>query len=153
MDRLKRKFETVRRHIPAPVIEYVHGAPAGGTGKSGGKGRSKARPTQCGILSIGSCDVAVREARKKLLAEGTELDYCRIRAFPFSEEVERFLKEHETVFVVEQNRDAQLRGLLLLETDADRKRLVSILHYNGLPIASSHVEDAVLTHLDQGKVA
>lgn len=145
MDRLKRKFETARRHVPSPVIEYVHGASVGG--------RDKPRPTQCGIVSLGSCDVAVREARKKLLTEGTELDYCRVRAFPFTEELERFLREHETVFVVEQNRDAQLRGMLLMEADVDRERLVSILHYNGLPIASSHVEEAVLTYLDKGKVA
>lgn len=145
MDRLRRKFETARRHVPGPVIEHVHGA-----GKSG---RTKPRPTKCAILSLGSCDVAVREARKRLKANGTELDYCRVRAFPFTEEVERFLREHETVFVVEQNRDAQFRGMLLAETGVESGKLVSILHYNGLPIASSHVREAVLTYLDKGKVA
>ncbi len=145
MDRLGRKFDTARRHVPPPQIEYVHPASKGG--------RKRARPTKCAIVSLGSCDVAVREARKKLLAGGTELDYCRIRAFPFTSELEDFIREHETVFVVEQNRDAQLRGMLLMETDADRDRLVSILHYNGLPIASSHVEEAVLTYLDKGQVA
>ncbi len=153
MDRLKRKFETVRRHMPGPVIEYVHGPAAVDAGAGRPKSSSKIRPTKCGILTLGSCDVAVREARKKLLADGTELDYCRVRGFPFTDEVEAFLRDHETVFVVEQNRDAQFRNMLLMETDVDRKRLVSILHYNGLPIASSHVEEAVLTHLDQGKVA
>jgi 2-oxoglutarate/2-oxoacid ferredoxin oxidoreductase subunit alpha len=143
MDRLKRKFETARRHVPSPVIEYAHGSP----------GSARPRPTKCGIVSLGSCDLAIREARKALLAEGTALDYCRIRAFPFTDELERFLAEHETVFVVEQNRDAQLRGMLLMETDADREQLVSVLHYNGLPIASSHVEEAILTHLDKEKVA
>jgi 2-oxoglutarate ferredoxin oxidoreductase subunit alpha len=133
--------------VPPPVIEYVHQTSAGGTG------RKSPRPTKCGFLTLGSGDVAVREARKKLLANGTELDYCRVRAFPFTEELERFLREHETVFVVEQNRDAQFRSMLLMETEADRKQLVSILHYNGLPIASSHVEDAVLSHLDKGKAA
>ena len=57
------------------------------------------------------------------------------------------------MFVVEQNRDAQFRNMLLMETEADRKKLVSILHYNGLPIASSHVESAVLSHLEKGKAA
>lgn len=145
MDRLARKFDTARRHVPGPVIEYAHGAGQGG--------RKAPRPTKCGILSLGSCDVAVREARKKLKAGGTELDYCRVRAFPFTGEVERFLDEHDTVFVVEQNRDAQFRGMLLSETGAPAEKLVSILHYNGLPIASSHVRKAVLTYLDKGQVA
>jgi len=145
MDRLKRKFETARRHVPAPLIEYARPAPGAAAGHP--------RPTECGIVSLGSCNLAVREARKALLAGGTALDYCRIRAFPFTEELERFLAEHETVFVIEQNRDAQLRGMLLMETGARREQLVSILHYNGLPIASAHVEGAILRHLDKGKVA
>jgi 2-oxoglutarate ferredoxin oxidoreductase subunit alpha len=145
MDRLRRKFETARRHVPAPVIEYAHG---------GGTDRDRApRRTKCGIVTLGSCDAAVREAIKKMKAGGTELDYCRVRGFPLTDEVEQFLREHETVFVVEQNRDAQLRGILLMETEIDQRKLVSILHYNGLPIASSHVEEAVLTYLDKGKVA
>jgi len=143
MDRLKRKFHTARRHVPAPMIERAHASASGKT----------ARATRCGVLTIGSCDVAVREALKKLKSEGTELDYCRVCAFPFTEEVERFLKEHEIVFVVEQNRDAQLRGMLMVETETSAERLVSILHYNGLPIASSHVENAVLSYLDRGQVA
>lgn len=142
MDRLSRKFETARRRVPTPVIEYARS----GAGK-------KPRPTKCAIVTLGSCDAAVREARNKLKANGTDLDYCRARAFPFTDELERFLAEHETVFVVEQNRDAQFKSMLLMETDVDRKKLVSILHYNGLPIASSHVEEAVLTYLDKGKVA
>ncbi len=130
MDRLARKFETARRHVPAPAIEYAYAS-------SGHDGRQ--RPTACAIVSLGSCDLAVREARKALKAGGTELDYCRIRAFPFTDEVERFLAEHETLFVVEQNRDAQCKGMLLMETDVARDKLVSILHYNGLPITSTHI--------------
>jgi 2-oxoglutarate ferredoxin oxidoreductase subunit alpha len=145
MDRLKRKFETVRSRVPRPVIEYVHGGSVGG--------KELHRPTGSGIVSLGSCDLAVREARKKLLAEGTELDYCRVRAFPFTGELEKFLREHDTIFVVEQNRDAQFRSMLLMETEVERKKLVSILHYNGLPIASSHVEEAVVTYLEKEKVA
>ena len=137
MDRLARKFQTARQHVPKPAIEYAYS----GSG-------SKRRPTSCGILTLGSCDIAVREARKALKAAGTELDYCRVRAFPFTEEVERFLDEHETVFVVEQNRDAQIKGMLLTETEVPREKLISILHYNGLPLASTHVEEAVLNHLN-----
>ena len=67
----------------------------------------------------------------------------RLRGFPFGEEVERFLQAHHTIFVVEQNRDAQLRSLLLLETGVERGRMRSILHYNGLPIPASYVVDGV----------
>ncbi|MBA1146386.1 2-oxoacid:acceptor oxidoreductase subunit alpha [Ectothiorhodospiraceae bacterium WFHF3C12] len=142
MDRLACKFETARAHVPPPAIEYAYAA-------SGGDGRQRPRPTACAIVSLGSCDLAVREARKALKAGGTELDYCRIRAFPFTDEVERFLAEHETLFVVEQNRDAQCKGMLLMETDVARDKLVSILHYNGLPIASTDIEEAVLGHLNR----
>ena len=145
MDRLARKFDTARAHVPPPVIEYAHDTAPGR--------KARPRPTRCGIVSLGSCDLAVREARKTLQAGGTSLDYCRVRAFPFTVEVERFLAEHETIFVVEQNRDAQLRGMLLMETGVTAKNLVSVLHYNGLPIASSHVEAAVLDHLDKDQVA
>src|SRR5690606_25325501 len=107
MDRLARKFDTARAHVPPPVIEYAHDTAPGR--------KARPRPTRCGIVSLGSCDLAVREARKTLQAGGTSLDYCRVRAFPFTVEVERFLAEHETIFVVEQNRDAQLRGMLLME--------------------------------------
>jgi len=76
------------------------------------------------------------------------LDYMRIRAFPFGEEVERFLEAHALVFVVEQNRDGQLRALLTLETGVEKSRLRSILHYNGLPLTAAHVVDGVLAEIE-----
>jgi 2-oxoglutarate ferredoxin oxidoreductase subunit alpha len=145
MDRLRAKFETAKQHVPAPMIDYAHSADVGG--------RKRPRPVKAGILTLGSGDAAVREARHNLKGQGVEFDYCRVRAFPFSDEVKRFIDEHETVFVVEQNRDAQLRAMLLAEIEVDSSKLVSILHYNGLPMASRHVEGAVRRHFEKAKAS
>lgn len=129
VDRLKRKFETAKRYVPKPVIE--------------GSGRELA------MVSIGSSDGAVREALDLLRLRGIHIDYMRIRAFPFGREVEEFLAAHGSVFVVEQNRDAQLRSLLTLETAVEKSKLLSILHYSGLPIGSDCIVDGVLAALEQ----
>jgi len=81
------------------------------------------------------------------------VNYLRIRAFPFGDEVQAFLDSHRTVFVIEQNRDAQLRGLLLLETRVEQAKLVSILHYNGLPLPSDLIYERVGDHLKREAVA
>jgi 2-oxoglutarate ferredoxin oxidoreductase subunit alpha len=129
VDRLKRKFETAKRYVPRPVIE--------------GDGH------EFGLVSVGSSDGAVREALDLLALRGIRLDYMRIRAFPFNREVEQFLEAHSTVFVVEQNRDAQLQSLLTLETPVEKSKLHSILHYSGLPISSECIVDGVLALLEQ----
>ncbi len=134
MDRLKRKFATAAELVPGPVII--------------GNGRSDAA-----ILSIGSCDGAVREALSILSAEGVNLGYMRVRAFPFSTQVQDFLDRHERVFVVEQNRDAQLRTLLIAETRVDPEKLISVLHYDGLPIGSDCVVDAIRESMARGAAA
>jgi 2-oxoglutarate ferredoxin oxidoreductase subunit alpha len=133
MDRLTRKFDTAARLVPPAVIE-ARGAPAG-------------------IVSLGSCDAPVREALASLRRSGTSIDYLRVRAFPFGAEVEEFLATHQTIFVVEQNRDAQLRALLTLETAVDKKKLRSILHYNGLPMPADCIVDGVNSALAKGVAA
>ncbi len=127
LDRLKRKFERAKSLVPKAIIET-----------SG---------NQAAIISVGSSDGAVREALHILEAKGVTLDYMRIRAFPFGQEVEKFLASHPLLFVVEQNRDAQLRSLLTLETAVEKHQLRSILHYSGLPISSSCIVDGVLAEL------
>ena len=99
-------------------------------------------------MAVGSSDGAVQEAVAKLRARGVHLDYMRIRAFPFHEEVDRFLAAHELIFVVEQNRDAQLRALLTLETGVEKPRLRSILHYDGMPLAAGAVISGVLSEVE-----
>jgi 2-oxoglutarate ferredoxin oxidoreductase subunit alpha len=134
LDRLLRKFATAKRHVPRPVIE--------------GDGKAKAA-----IVSIGSCDGAVREALDVIASRGVHLDYMRVRGFPFSEEVEKFLADHEIIYVVEQNRDAQLKSLLTLETRVDKAKLRSLLHYSGLPVSSKFIVDGVLGDLLEGRRA
>src|SRR6185437_15519850 len=101
--RLLRKHKAARAHVPPAVIER-HGA------KGGGSGGAAAPPAKIGVLTVGGCDLAVREGLELLADRGIAADFCRVRGFPFGDDVEAFLAEHETVFVVEQNRDAQLRS-------------------------------------------
>ena len=123
-DRLKRKFDTARKLVPKAVQE--------------GRGDNK-----IGLVSLGSCDGAVREAIDTLRRRGIHLDYLRVRGFPFGDDVETFLRNHEQIFVVEQNRDAQLKSLLVLETAVEKAKLHSILHYSGLPIPATFVVDGI----------
>ena len=105
------------------------------------------------IVSLGSCDAPVREALAGLRKSGVAIDYMRVRAFPFGPEVEEFLAGHQTIFVVEQNRDAQLRALLVMETAVDKNKLRSILHYNGLSMTADFVTEALGKALDPGVAA
>jgi 2-oxoglutarate ferredoxin oxidoreductase subunit alpha len=127
MDRLARKFETARSFVPAPILE------AGG--------RSKV-----GIIAYGTSHWAVIEARDQLKKEyGMELDYLRLRAYPFSRDVHAFIAGHEIVYVVEQNRDGQMLELLKLDAAPEEiVKLRSVLHYNGLPIDARSVTDDIV---------
>jgi 2-oxoglutarate ferredoxin oxidoreductase subunit alpha len=122
MQRLLRKFETAKSLVPAPVSE-----PA-------------AQPTRAGVLWYGSTGAPMAEALAALAARGIHLDRMRVRAFPFADGVADFVAAHEHVFVVEQNRDAQLRTLLMAECGIAPEKLVSILHYDGNPLTARYVE-------------
>ena len=124
MDRLLLKHKESAAFVPAPVIERRKGARAG-------------------IITIGGCDSAVREAIDILADQGTPMDYMRVRGFPFDQPVEAFIASHDYCYVVEQNRDAQLRSLLVLETSAPKEKLKSILSYGGFPLSASLVVEAV----------
>jgi 2-oxoglutarate ferredoxin oxidoreductase subunit alpha len=132
LDRLKRKFETAKGLVPKAVIN---------------RGNGFGSAVEVGIVSIGSCDGAVNEALDILERRGVHLDYMRVRSFPFGKEVEEFLASHSLLFVVEQNRDAQLKSLLTLETAVEKAKLRSILHYSGLPISSSCIVEGVLAEV------
>jgi 2-oxoglutarate ferredoxin oxidoreductase subunit alpha len=124
LDRLKRKFSTAAKYVPKPEV----------SGKGG---------NAIGIVSIGSCDGAVREAIDVLARQKIDVDYLRVKAFPFGAEVESFLNLHTAIFVVEQNRDAQLRSLLTLETAVEKSKLHSILSYSGLPMSCEPVVNGI----------
>jgi len=109
--------------------------------------------TSIGVIAYGSSHGAVVEALDRLKDDGIHANYLRLRAFPFGDEVQAFLDDHETVFVVEQNRDGQMRSLLLLETRVSQEKLVSVLHYNGMPIPSDAVTRSIETHVRREAVA
>jgi 2-oxoglutarate ferredoxin oxidoreductase subunit alpha len=127
MDRLARKFNSARQAVPKPRVETVATA-------------------KIGFIGYGTSHWAISESRDQLREE-TELptSYFRLRAYPFTEELGAFVDAHEHIYVVEQNRDAQLAQLMRLELSADRaSKLRSILHYNGLPIDARTVTDSLL---------
>jgi 2-oxoglutarate ferredoxin oxidoreductase subunit alpha len=128
VDRLTRKLKTAAGAVPAPEIRLREGA-------------------ETGIVALGGCHGAVLEAIDRLAAEGIVLDYLRIRGFPFDEPVRDFLRAHERNFVVEQNRDGQLRSLLLLETEVEASRLLSIRDYGGMPLSAKRVMEGVTAEL------
>jgi len=130
LDRLKRKFSRSTRFLPKPVMI--------------GKGNS-----EVGVVSLGSCDGAIREALDVLGRQKVEVDYLRVKAFPFNNEVEAFLKAHSIIFVVEQNRDAQLKSLLTLETAVEKSKLLSILSYSGFPISAQPIVDGIRAKLEE----
>jgi 2-oxoglutarate ferredoxin oxidoreductase subunit alpha len=127
MDRLARKFETARQKVPGPVIH-------------------ESDNRELGVIAYGTSHWAVAESLDQLKHEhDLEASYCRLRAFPFSPEVFEFIRRHRRVYVIDQNRDAQMLSLLRLEVDAsDVKRLRSIRHYNGLPIDARTITDAIV---------
>ncbi len=134
MQRLLRKFETAKDLVPRPLIANA------------------AKPTKYGVIYFGSTSPAMDEAIEMLEARGAHLDRMRVRAFPFHSSVSSFIADHDFVFVVEQNRDAQLRSLVVNECSIDPVRLVPVLHYDGTPISARYIASAIEQHLDRLKV-
>lgn len=130
MDRLLLKHKEAALYVPAPVIEKRAGA-------------------KVGMITIGGCDPAVREALDILEEMGRPMDYMRIKAFPFTAEVEAFLADHDYCYVVEQNRDAQLCSLLTLETPVPKDKIRPILVYSGFPLSAKNVLDAIAVNLEE----
>jgi 2-oxoglutarate ferredoxin oxidoreductase subunit alpha len=134
MERLQRKFATAARIAPQP-LRY-----------------SSPKATRYGVIYFGSTAPAMDEANLTLREAGKHLDLLRVRAFPFHHTVEDFIADHDFVFVVEQNRDAQLRTLITTECNIDPARLMPVLHYDGTPITARYIANAIGDHLDALKV-
>jgi 2-oxoglutarate ferredoxin oxidoreductase subunit alpha len=134
MQRLLRKHETAKGILPRPVRHNVD------------------KPTRFGVIYYGSTAPAMHEAAEILAKHGHALDLMRVRAFPFHQDVASFIADHDFVFVVEQNRDAQLRSLIVNELDIDPVRLVPILHYDGTSITARFISGAIGDRLDALKV-
>ncbi len=134
MQRLLRKFETAKSVVPRPVR------------------RDAEQPTRYGVIYYGSTSPAMDEAIEILGRDGHRLDMLRVRAFPFHNDVADFVTDHDFVFVVEQNRDAQLRSLMINECGLDPVRLLPVLHYDGTPITARFISRAIAEHLDALKL-
>jgi 2-oxoglutarate ferredoxin oxidoreductase subunit alpha len=135
MQRLLRKFETAKELVPAPRL------------------RPARQPTKCGAIYFGSTAPAMQEALDLLDAQGLHVDALRVRAFPFGDEVGEFIAEHEQVFLVEQNRDAQLRLMLTSECVVDPAKLIPVLHYDGTPITARFISGAIAQQMKAMNVA
>lgn len=131
VQRLQKKWETAKKYVPKPEIV-----------KSG-------KPTKLGVIYFGTSNYSTHEALEKLKKENIHFDVMHIKAFPFNADVENFLKEHEQVFVVEQNRDAQLRSLLINELELMPQKLLPVLHFDGMPIPASTIYNQIKKQLPE----
>jgi 2-oxoglutarate ferredoxin oxidoreductase subunit alpha len=128
MQRLQRKFETAKSIVPKPVL---HAA---------------AQPARFGAIFYGSTSPAMLEALDLLAERGMPVDAMRVRAFPFADEIVEFCNSHPLVFVVEQNRDAQLKTLLVNDSNVNQSRLIPVLNYDGTPITARFIADEIERH-------
>ena len=133
MERLLRKFKTAATMVPQPVVRLV------------------TQKTTFGVIYFGSTSPAMREALDILETENIHLDAMRLCAFPFPESVDEFIAAHEKVFVVEQNRDAQMRAMMINEMDIDPARLIRVLHYDGTPITARFIVRAISQHVREAR--
>ncbi|MEO8742876.1 MAG: 2-oxoacid:acceptor oxidoreductase subunit alpha [Lysobacteraceae bacterium] len=133
VERLLKKFDTAKALVPQPI---VHNAKS---------------PTQFGAIYFGSTSPAMDEAVSLLDDDGAHLDTLRLRAFPFPDSVADFVTAHEQVFIVEQNRDAQMKSLLVNEFGIDPYKLVSVLHFDGTPITARFIVDAIGERMQEGR--
>ncbi|KAF0166902.1 MAG: 2-oxoglutarate ferredoxin oxidoreductase subunit alpha [Rhodocyclaceae bacterium] len=134
MERLRRKFETAKKLVPAPIVQRA------------------SQPTRFGAIYYGSTSPAMAEAFALLETQGVHVDILRVRGFPFADEVIDFINEHDCVFVVEQNESGQLRMLLINEGEVDPKRLIRVLHYDGTPITARFISGKIADALSEHKV-
>ncbi len=129
MERLLRKWNTAKAEVPKAHLYQ------------------KEIQSKIGILFFGTTTYSAMEAISKLKEDGTNLDGMRLRSFPFGEEVENFIKTHDRVFVIEQNRDAQMKTLLMIELQTDPAKLTSILNFDGMPITAEFIQKEILNVL------
>ena len=129
MDRLLKKFETAKSLVPKPHLYQ------------------KENKNKSGLLFFGTTTQSAEEAMDLFKEQGIEFDAIQIKAFPFNETVVEFIEAHETVFVIEQNRDAQMRTLLVNELEVDPKKLKKVLNFDGTPITADFIMNQILTQL------
>jgi 2-oxoglutarate/2-oxoacid ferredoxin oxidoreductase subunit alpha len=129
MDRLMKKWNTAKSYVPGPYLYQEENL------------------STYGILFFGTSEYSTEEAIDILKDQGVQLDAIRIKSFPFNDTVEEFIHSHEKVFVVEQNRDAQMKSLLMIELGINPEKLVSVLNYDGLPITADQIVNSIKSSL------
>jgi len=125
MQRLMRKFDTAKSLVPKPLLYPAE------------------KPARFGAIFFGSTSPAMQEALDTLAEKGIHVNALRVRGFPFSDELNDFVRSHPWVFVIEQNRDAQLKTLLVNDGKINPSRLISVLHYDGTPITARFIVDQI----------
>ena len=129
LSRIKRKIASSAESLPKPIL-------------------TKAGPeTKLGIINFGSTTLAVEEGQSQLAANNLAFDHLRIRAFPFADEVKAFCDAHDHIFVIEQNRDAQMRHLLIIEGEIAPEKLIPLTNWDGMPLTANFVQDEILKRL------
>ncbi len=126
LDRVKKKYETAKEYLPAPVIHSMDKA-------------------EIGIIAFGSTEPAIEEARHMLAAQGVKTDYLRLRALPATEAVTEFIRAHDRIYVVEMNRDGHLHEILMVDNPAMATKLYSLAYNDGLPLTAKYLSNAILT--------
>lgn len=132
MDRLTKKWETIRGLMPIAEIENRNG--------------------RAGIIYFGTTTTPMKESLLMLDENGIALNTLRIRSYPFGPEVDEFVESHDKIFLVEQNRDAQMKSLLTLDLGIDPDKVVSILYYGGFSISADYIVDSVMEHYVENKL-
>ena len=127
LDRMRRKFDTSRKYVPKPIVEMNDGA-------------------KTGVICFGSSYEPVREARERLRAAGLKTNHLLLRALPLTEEVKEFLAAHEVIYLVEQNRDAQMAAIIKEDWPALGAKIVSVLIYDGLPVTAGEIVGQIQQH-------
>jgi 2-oxoglutarate/2-oxoacid ferredoxin oxidoreductase subunit alpha len=142
MDRLARKWDTAKELVPGPIFYNAKT-------QSSKDAKAETRPAGSlpGVIYFGTSTYAAEEALEFLAVEGIHLDAMRVRAFPFGQACRDFVDAHERIFVIEQNRDAQFRSLMMIELVVDASKLISVLNYDGMPITADNIYGQIGEHL------
>jgi 2-oxoglutarate/2-oxoacid ferredoxin oxidoreductase subunit alpha len=133
MDRLMVKWETAKKIVPSAQLYQ------------------KKNQSSYGILFFGTSTFSSEEAKDLLLQQDVVVDAIRIKAFPFGTEVVEFVNTHELVFVIEQNRDAQMRSMMMIEMETNPAKLIPVLNYDGMPITADAIKNQITNYLQQSK--
>jgi 2-oxoglutarate ferredoxin oxidoreductase subunit alpha len=133
LDRISKKFETSKEMLPQPIINI------------------NSPKSKIGIINYGSTTVALNDAMAQLSSNGIGVNHLRIRSFPFAKSIKDFINDHDFVFILEQNRDAQMKKLLVSEENLDVTKLISLLNYDGMPLTANFIVDNITESVNNNK--